>query len=726
MPDTSAKTFPGVYTSVTDKSFLPVQVSRFRPALVGVTSKGPLDTPTQVRTLKEFLQIFGTPVVGQTGDDVVDYYLADAVALTAEYTSATTVVRVANKYTEDASVAVSGTNTSEFFTAGAGQGATVTALKAGFGSSDLWVRLREDGKATTVANVVNVSGDNVWLDPETPLQDAYANATFEYSKTENAANEAEGVLEGYEYATVASVTAVGAKNAFSFTVTGAGTVTVGDIFQLTQAGKVTTSEFQVEAVINGTVMLKTTDNSQTGYQAVALQDTYDAATLQRVTSRDSSLFLRAKTPGEWANGANAKSGLYVRVRPGSAPGSKRLEVFENGGLVETLDNIFEDGYEDALVNSQYVSLVHVSTTVPVPANTRAPWDSNSFGLTVGSSINAGLLISTAGTQYSTGGQFTGGANGNNAQESDYMGVYDPVNDTYTGLRSLEDEDNVDVNLIACPLNFNNFTGNNATKGVALMQRLSEVAGKINALAIVDVPPALNSQQAVDWHNGTGLYTGRARIDSARLALYWNWWTGISRFTNQAKEFPPTLAALRCFGYTFQRDQPWYAAAGETRGWIPEALDVEFDRVSVDARHAMYGAGNAVNPILKLRGRFYVYGERTLQRVESKLSAVHSVVLVNTVVKGLAEIGRRFVFDPNDQELLVHIRLAFSEYLDKIRNQRGIEEYELVVDERNNTADTRNRREVIVDLSLIPTDVAERIFINATVRESGATLGSVTA
>ena len=115
---------------------------------------------------------------------------------------------------------------------------------------------------------------------------------------------------------------------------------------------------------------------------------------------------------------------------------------------------------------------------------------------------------------------------------------------------------------------------------------------------------------------------------------------------------------------------------------------------------------------------------TMQVADSKLTAVHNVILVNYIVNGLAEIGRRFVFDPNDAELLVLIRLAFSEFLDKVRNERGLEEYSLVIDDRNNNADTRNQRQVIVDLALIPVDVAERIFINATVEESGAVLNTV--
>jgi phage tail sheath protein FI len=140
---------------------------------------------------------------------------------------------------------------------------------------------------------------------------------------------------------------------------------------------------------------------------------------------------------------------------------------------------------------------------------------------------------------------------------------------------------------------------------------------------------------------------------------------------------------------------------------------------------MYGNGNSINPIWKTNGQFLVWGDRTMQRAESKLSAIHSVNLVNWIVNGLSDLGRQFVFDPNDKELLLHIQLAFSEFLDKIQNERGLEQYELVVDERNNTAETRNQRSVIVDLAVIPVDVMERLYLNVTVRESGAILNSVT-
>jgi phage tail sheath protein FI len=147
-------------------------------------------------------------------------------------------------------------------------------------------------------------------------------------------------------------------------------------------------------------------------------------------------------------------------------------------------------------------------------------------------------------------------------------------------------------------------------------------------------------------------------------------------------------------------------------------------VSADTKEAMYGNGNSVNPILKIKGRHYLYGERTMQRADSKLTAVHNVIMVNWTLSGMSTVARRFVFDPNDAELLIQLKLAFKEFLDRIVNERGMEAYNLVMDDRNNNPTTRNNREVIVDLEMIPTDVVEKIYINAIVRESGAVLNTL--
>jgi phage tail sheath protein FI len=620
-------------------------------------------------------------------------------------------------------------------------GTSQSSLIAPTSDNPVYAKITEDGKPSTVgARVIAVGNGTVSLDTSgNALAANYVDATIAFSHESGAANKAESILYAYTYGSNSSqatdlalnVTLNGTtanKNEYQFDVlSNVGNIQVGAVYKITETNKASTPEVRVKSVRGNTVFLETSDVTQIGYQALPLQDTYSAsARIFKATGDIAFLYLEAANEGEWANGASTVTGLYTKVRPGSDQGSKKIEVYWNASLVETFDNLSDDSSSDnwyeTRINgiSQYINIKNVISPVGGQmyhaANTVDPWNT-AYDVQNFVDTPISMPVGEINAAGDSGGSFDLGANGASATDADFIGTINPTDDSPTGLKCFEDTENVNVNIIAAPMD-------NISRGI--MQELNRVAKKINSMSIADVPAGLNARFAIDWHNGQGQFTGLGRIDSPNIAVYWNWFRVTDPFTGNIKLVPPTLGALRCMAFTFDRDKPWYAAAGETRGWIPEALSVEFDRVSGDVKQAMYGNGNSVNGIFKIRNRIVLFGERTLQIRESKLTAVHNVILVNYVVNGLAEIGRRFVFDPNDAELLVLINLAFTEFLDKVKNERGLEDYELVVDDRNNNADTRNQRQVIVDLAIIPTDVAERIFINATVKESGAVLNALNA
>lgn len=734
---TASKNFPGVYSSIIDRSAFTPVVSRFQAGLIGVASKGPFNTPTRVRSIRDFQQTFGKPVVTTFTDknpNGCGYYLADAVAVVSAISDGLTVVRVGNQYTPVAGAAATGTSTT-----------LSTAQAAVFPPTPFYIRVKQAGYPSTVnARVTAVSnngaGPDITLDRTTPLAAAYRAATVDFSLQDGAANEAESVLYGYGYSSVPTTgTVTGDKNAFSFSLVNgnASDLAVGDVFKIMASGKVTTSEVRIKRVVDASpnviVELETSNDTQVGYQALPLQDSYasgDGARIFKVNTQSQGLIqawsLTALTAGTWANGTDSKTGLYVGVRPGSKAGTKRLEVYENGALVESFDGLSDDESSDdrytKRINgvSRYFTIA-ARSSVTHAANTVNPWNTTYQVQALSASpksmpfgaINHGSAVGTHGS-------FALGYNGLSATDADFIGTVN-TDGSLTGIKAFEDADNITIDVLAAPMD---------EISPAVMQELGRVARAINAVALVDVPSGLNARNAVDWHNGAGgQFASRGRLDTPNVAFYWNWFQIADRFSstaNSLKWVPPTIGALRCLAATFDTSKPWFAAAGETRGLIPEALQVEFPRVSDDAKSAMYGDGNSVNPILFNRGRVMLFGERTSQRAESKLTALHSVILVNTVVKGLSAIARRYVFDPNDATLLANLKSEFRDYLSKVENDRGIEGYNLVMDETNNTPDTRNRREVRVDLALIPVDSVERIFLNATVRESGAVLNQATA
>lgn len=760
MATITQKTFPGVYTTIVDKSFFTPTTSRFKPGLIGVASKGPFDVPTPILSLKDFVSIFGKPITttyttnsttNLTTPDGSGHFLADAVDAVADLTDAMTVVRIGNRYTDltPADGTTSGT-TGGYTLYSVYNAPRIQSLLA---DGDVWLRVTESGKQTTTnVSVISAGGGTISLDTAGDgLADLYTNGQVGYSVYDKAANTAEGVLYAYTYGsnssqyTDAVYTTVGSisgyKNTFEFFCSANATaIAVGDVFKIMESYKDTTHEVRVKnrlinyTTTSGTIYLEKTDMPQIGFQALPLQDNYATAVLYKPTGKQVFLRLKAANEGTWANGASSDEGLYLKIRPGSGAGTKKVEVYWDSALVETHDNITDDPSDTtnywtvrlAKDVSSFVYIEQVSSLVgdyPCAANTVHPWDARFFGSTATTGLpvpmplgatNAGWLAITVGNVQDTGAQFTKGYNGENPQDVDWIGDLDPTTDTLSGIRAFEDTDTVEANVLAAPMD---------NISIAVMEQLGRTCAKVNAMSICDVPAGLNAREAIDWHNGKLPDQDGTRLDNRNVACYWNWFVRTNRFA-ETKWVPPSTGVLRAMATTWNDYKPWYAAAGETRGYLPEAQKMQFDRVSEDTKQAMYGNGNSVNPILNIKGRNYIYGERTMQRAESKLTAQHSVILVNWVVNGMSKVARRFVFDPLDAQLYIQLRLAFTDFLNRIVNERGMEAYNLVMDERNNTAENRNNREVIVDLELIPTDVVERIYINAIVRESGAVLNAI--
>lgn len=683
-------TFPGVYTSVTDKSYFNGITSRFTCGLVGVAARGSFNTATRVRSLADYVAGFGASVSGS--------YLAHAVAAITANSDGAYVVRVGRQYASQTTGATGSSGTYTVF-------CTTTDI-----NTNDYVRLSQAGKATTVnARVQSVSTGTLTLVSAgagaVSLADTYTAATVDLSTVANAANEAEGFLAAPTYGTVvvSAGTVNGNKSAFQFTVSGTpSSIAVGDVVKIVQSGKSTTREATVSTVsATGLITLSSSTNTETGFQAVSLQDSYTSGQIYKVSSINGTpraVQLKAATAGTWANQVGT-NGLSVQVTPGSKADTKKFLVYLNGQLVETYDNLVFDDTASAdyaptrLAASPYLDVTTISGSEP-PSNTRVPWNSVYTGV--------------------NNTYFSGGFNGENVTASDYVGTLD-LNGIPTGLKVFDDPENFDIAALAVP----------GVTDISVAQELRRVSTNINAIGLFDIPDNLNPRDAIDWHNGAGAYAANGRIDSFRIAFFFNWFQSLDVFTGLQAYMPPTVGVLGAMARTFDQYKPWYATAGVARGQLPEATSVRYSRISDSVKQAMYGDGNSVNPILLYRGQsILIYGDRTAQRTESKLTALHTVNLINYLVKGMAQIGRRYVFDPNDQVLLDQLRLEYTTLLDAIKAERGVEAYELTIDSSNNTATDRNARQVNCDLAIIPTDVMERLNINIIVNESGATLTAI--
>jgi len=170
MATITPKTFPGVYTTIVDKSFFTPSTSRFKPGLIGVASKGPFNTPTPIQSLKDFVNTFGRPITTSyttnnttdiTTPDGSGYFLADAVDIIADFTDAITVVRIGNQYTDLApSDGASGANSYTLYSV-----SNAPRIQALLTTGDVFLRVQETGLASTVnVSVVSAGGGTIVID----------------------------------------------------------------------------------------------------------------------------------------------------------------------------------------------------------------------------------------------------------------------------------------------------------------------------------------------------------------------------------------------------------------------------------------------------------------------------------------------------------------------------------------------------------------------------------
>jgi hypothetical protein len=551
---------------------------------------------------------------------------------------------------------------------------------------------------------------------------------------------AQGNLKIYNNVPSGSVSVAAGATAITIAI-----LAPGDLIQIAQTGFGTTREAMVQEIVGGsTVNLYPSNNNEIGYVALALQDTYVAGQLYKV-NRDSAgsfvttpcMHIVASSAGTWANSDGVSTGLWTKVAPGSTPGTKKFMTYLNGSLVETIDNLSTDpaslSYYPAMINgiSDYIAIFTLASD---DVNSPSGMLSNTVSGTLGyntftppaNTMNGwgiGVQVVNFAVFGDTNRGYGLGFDGENAEPADYIGTYDTATDTYTGLQAfLMQGKNLGLAAIAVP----------GVTDFGVQQEMFSIAEAIFAEALIDPPLGLNGRAIVDWTNGTGVAgIGRGKLDTWHGAMLWSWAQIVDPFTGLNVWVPPSIALMRQQAYTATHFAPWYAAAGETRGVLsPWAIAIEFPHLSMPTKQAMYGGGQVVNPILAEYGEILIYGNCTLLRVPpgetDKLTDLAVAMLTKYMVRQLDLLGRKYIFDPNDPELMTLVTNDYSSFLDVLKDSRALADYALKMDASNNTAEVQNANAAVVNLNFIPFGTMERLYVNATVNASGATINSISS
>jgi phage tail sheath protein FI len=202
-------------------------------------------------------------------------------------------------------------------------------------------------------------------------------------------------------------------------------------------------------------------------------------------------------------------------------------------------------------------------------------------------------------------------------------------------------------------------------------------------------------------------------------MYWPWIQIYDADLATRVWVPPSGLVSAKIAESDFRTAPWFAPAGLNRGVIVPALALEVNP-NLGQRNMLYSGGNAINPIMKdSTAGIVIMGQRTLQRKATALDRVNARRTLLYLEKSIATAVRYLVFEPNDPTTWATFKALVNPVFESVKNQRGITDYEVIVDETTNDALARDRKEMNGLLKLKLTPAAEFITIDFALYSQGA-------
>jgi phage tail sheath protein FI len=243
---------------------------------------------------------------------------------------------------------------------------------------------------------------------------------------------------------------------------------------------------------------------------------------------------------------------------------------------------------------------------------------------------------------------------------------------------------------------------------------------------------------VTWatnNNGLGLSTQDGLVTPDRYAAAFYPSCQTTDLTGTTVVQPPSHMMVRTIIRSDEVAFPWLAPAGTRRGVIDNAFNIgyinsatgEFESIGVNQglRDILYE--NSVNPITFIPGVGITnFGNKTTTTVTSALDRINVARLIAFMRQRLAEIGKQFLFEPNDQITRNEIQGQIESLCQDILVKRGIYDYLVVCDESNNTPARIDRNELYVDIAIEPVKAVEFIYIPLRIKNTGEIAAGNTA
>lgn len=261
-----------------------------------------------------------------------------------------------------------------------------------------------------------------------------------------------------------------------------------------------------------------------------------------------------------------------------------------------------------------------------------------------------------------------------------------------------------------------------------------------AFVVGDTPMRLGPQNGdiVAWatnNGGLGLFAGDGLTTSSAYAGVFYPSCQTTDLGGSAVVTAPSHMMVRTMIRSDSVSYPWLAPAGTRRGVIDNAARIGYinattgEFVTIGNNQGLRDIEylNNINPITFVPGVGITnFGNKTIYGQASALDRINVARLVAFMRGRLEEIGKQYLFEPNDQITRNEISNAVNSLCIDLVAKRGIYDFLVVCDDSNNTPARIDANELWVDIAIEPVKAVEFIYIPLRLQNTGSIANAASA
>jgi hypothetical protein len=213
---------------------------------------------------------------------------------------------------------------------------------------------------------------------------------------------------------------------------------------------------------------------------------------------------------------------------------------------------------------------------------------------------------------------------------------------------------------------------------------------------------------------------------AYAAQYMGWGLG-TNVDGSEITIPGSAIAMRTYAYSDAVSYVWFPPAGTARGVVSNAASIGYINDENEYQPVVYNPGqrdamyiNQINPIAMRPNRgLIVYGDKTLSPNgdNTALGSVNVARLVVYIRRQIEILAEPFLFGLNTPSTRQAFSAVVTNFLAEIARLDGLYDFLVVCDESNNTTERINRKEMWMDIAIVPTRSINYIYVPMRIQNS---------